>query len=408
MAGMDASTQRRPLDFDGADADAARYGLKSELERARAECSQAWQAFDDERKRLDVEGVDPFKNTSAAARLDELKNVYDRSATYQEKLEEGLKRTYLREVEGTGTGRNPQGTGAEFLRRIGAGVAGLKALDGTSGGTMVPPFFSPDILRLPMRQLFVRSLIPITKVTGDKIWYLQHSVFTNAAAAVAAGGLKPTSVLTVTRIEDTVRTIAHVSEALDRALLSDFDALVGFIDQNLRLGVLLAEENQILNGNGTAPNLRGILNTAGIGTQAVGADNRADAIHKAINVCRLAFHEPDAIVLHPTDWQTVRLQKNANNDYYVGGAVEGDPITLWGKTVITSPVIAQGTGLVGAFGHGAQLWDREEARVVFTESGLGDTAGQELFTRNLIRFRAEERVSFGVPFPSAFCSVSGL
>jgi len=220
--------------------------------------------------------------------------------------------------------------------------------------------------------------------------------------------LKPTSVLTVARIEDTVRTIAHVSEALDRALLSDFDALVVFIDQNLRLGVLLAEENQILNGNGTAPNLRGILNTVGIGTQAVGADTRADAIHKAINACRLAFHEPDAIVLHPTDWQTVRLQKNANGDYYTGDAVQGDPDRLWGKPVITSPVIAQGTGLVGAFGHGAQLWDREEARVTFTESGLGDSAGQELFSRNQIRFRAEERVAFGVPFPAAFCSVTSL
>lgn len=405
---MEPARRRRPLDIQGAESDAVRYGLKEELDRARSECSEAWKAFDDERTRLDTEGVDLFKNREARSRLDELKKSYDKSASYQEGIEEGLNRIYEREVDGTGTGRSAHGIGAEFLRRIGAGVAGLKALDGTSGGTMVPPFFSPDILKLPTRQLFVRSLIPVTKVSGDKIWYLQHTAYTNAAAAVAAGGLKPTSVLTVTRIEDTVRTIAHVSEALDRALLSDFDALVNFIESNLRMGVLLAEENQILNGNGTSPNLRGILNTVGIGTQAVGADNRADAIHKAINACRLALFEPDAIVLHPTDWQTVRLQKNANGDYYTGDAIQGDPDRLWGKQVITSPVIAQGTGLVGAFAVGAQLWDREEARVTFTESGLGDSAGQELFSRNQIRFRAEERVSFGVPYPTAFCSVSGL
>jgi hypothetical protein len=35
------------------------------------------------------------------------------------------------------------------------------------------------------------------------------------------------------------------------------------------------------------------------------------------------------------------------------------------------------------------VFDREQARVTFTEAGLADAAGQEL-TRNLIRFRGEE------------------
>jgi|GEM_PF-3579968 len=396
---------------DPDDAEAwVQVGLKGALERKRQDAAQAWALFDTEKRRAVDAGVDISQDGAEFKKLDELHSSYKKAAAEQKDLESRLFAEYEK-----GNAKFPtipsnraSGVGAEFLRRIGAGVAGLKALDGTSGGSMVPAFFSPDILNLPTRQLFVRSLIPVTPVTGDKVAYLQHSVFTNAATAVAAGGLKPTSVLTVARLEDTVRTIAHVSEALDRALLSDFDALVTFIDQNLRLGVLLAEENQILNGNGTAPNLRGILNTAGIGTQARGADSRTDALHKAINSCRLAFHEPDAIVLHPTDWQTVRLEKNANGEYIAGDVVQGDPDRLWGKQIITSPVLAQGTGLVGAFGHGAQLWDREEARVTFTESGLGDTAGQELFTRNQIRFRAEERVAFGVPFPAAFCSVTSL
>jgi HK97 family phage major capsid protein len=197
--------------------------------------------------------------------------------------------------------------------------------------------------------------------------------------------------------------------ALDRALLSDFAELQAFLDRQLRLGVLLAEENQIINGNGTAPNLRGILNTPGILNQPLGADDRATAIYKAITAVRLGFFEPDGIVLHPRDWQDIRTMKDADGNYLAGTLIQADPDRMFGKVIVTSPVIAEGTALVGAFAEGAiVVWDREEARVTFTETGLGDGAGTELFTRNQVRFRGEERIAFGVPRPSAFCSVTGI
>ena len=274
----------------------------------------------------------------------------------------------------------------------------MKALDGTAGATLVPAFFDPRIRGLPQRSLFVRSLIPVRQADGDKVRYIRQTVATQNAAPVAAGALKPTSVYTVERVEETVRTIAHVTEALDRALLSDFDSLVDFLDNQLRLGVLLAEESQIINGNGTAPNLRGILNTVGIQTQAVGADPRADAVYKALGKVRGAFFEPDGIVLHPNDWQDIRLTKTADGEYQTAPVTDDGVERLFGKPVITSPVIAEGTGLVGAFAVGATVWDREEARVTFSEVGLNDS-GEEMFTRNQLRWRAEERIAFGVERP---------
>jgi hypothetical protein len=32
-----------------------------------------------------------------------------------------------------------------------------------------------------------------------------------------------------------------------------------------------------------------------------------------------AFVDPSAIVMHPTDWQAIRLLKDANNQYFAGG-----------------------------------------------------------------------------------------
>jgi HK97 family phage major capsid protein len=184
----------------------------------------------------------------------------------------------------------------------------------------------------------------------------------------------------VERIETGVSTIAHITEPLDRSLLSDYEELVSLIDGQLRLGVLLREESQIINGNGTSPNLRGILNTTGIGTVTRGGtEARIEAIHRAITTCRASFYEPDAIVLHPTDSEELLFEKDANGQYIAANVSEQDPQTLWGKPVITSPVIAQNTGLVGAFGVGCVLYDREEARVDYTESGGFGTNSDEIF-----------------------------
>jgi HK97 family phage major capsid protein len=165
-----------------------------------------------------------------------------------------------------------------------------------------------------------------------------------------------------------------------------------------------------VNGNGTPPNLRGILNTSGILTQARGADAEHEAIYKAITAIRNqnSPFEPDAIVLHPLNFQTIRLAKDANGELLTAPVVESDPDRLWGLPVVTTRAIAQGTGLVGAFGVGAKVWDREEAVVKFAETGALGAAGAEIFSRNQIVARAEERIAFGVERPAAFCSVTGL
>jgi HK97 family phage major capsid protein len=306
--------------------------------------------------------------------------------------------------DGTAYGR-VEGLGAAFVKAVG----GMKALDGTSGGATMPDaFFDPRIRELPQRQLFVRSLIPTISVTTDKVAYVRQTVLTNNAAAVATGAVKPTSVITAAREEAPIRVIAHVSEALDRTLLSDYDALTSFVDNQLRLGVLLEEERQILLGNGTPPNISGILDQTGLQTQAKGADPTPDAIFKAMTKIRLVFAEPDAVVLHPNDWQEIALLRNADGVYLWGDPADEQEPRIWGKRVVVTPVITEGTGLVGAFGAGAEVYQREGARISYAETGLSDVAGEELFTKNQIRARGESRLGLGVTHPNFFCSVTGI
>jgi HK97 family phage major capsid protein len=378
--------------------------LKGALDAKTAEAKQLYADFENERKKVVESGVDLTKDTEAMKRLDDLHQAYKVVADDAQDLRDRLDRELLG-MPSKSAGESGDTPGAVFVKGLAQQGIDFKAV--TTGGSIVPATFDSLIRTLPQRQLRLRNLVRVDRADADLVSFLQQTVFTNAAAPVAAGALKPTSTMTVQRVDQAVVTLAHMSEPVDRSLLMDADQLAEFIDQQLILGVLLAEENQIVNGSGAGGNLRGILNTSGVLSQARATDPAIDAIIKAMTAIRSQFFEPSAVLLHPTDWQNLRLAKNANGDYYFGSpgitaepAIDGVPIAI-------SPVLAAGTALVGDFEQ-ATLWLREDARVTFAESGGLGAAGAEIYSRNQIVFRGEERVAFGVVRPPAFCQVTGL
>src|SRR3546814_1904173 len=113
---------------------------------------------------------------------------------------------------------------------------------------------------------------------------------------------------------------------------------------------------QILVGNGTAPNLRGILNVAGIQTQAKGSDPVPDAAYKAMVKIRTTGQAiPGAFVFNPLDWQDVRLLRTADGIYIWGSPSEAGPARLWGLTVAEAQGLTQNTALCGDFANFSEL-----------------------------------------------------
>lgn len=287
-------------------------------------------------------------------------------------------------------------------------------------GGVVPTYLPGGPVPLLFRRLTVADLLPHGSMSSQSVIYVQETAVTNAAATVAEGAAKPQSDVTLAQVTEVARKIATTGKISDE-MVNDVDYIQSYVNGRLVLFVKLAEEDQLLNGNGTAPNLRGILNRTGLtAAQAVGADTRVDAIFKEITKIRAgAFLEPDAVVLHPTDWQSVRLSKDASGQYYGGGPFNwasygqrtssGDTTqladggeSLWGLRVVVTPAIAQGTALVGAFALSAQVYQREGIRVEATNSNEDD------FLKNLIAIRVEERLALAVYRPAGFGTVTGL
>ncbi len=64
--------------------------------------------------------------------------------------------------------------------------------------------------------------------------------------------------------------------------LSDVPSLRAQIDNRLSLQILQEEEDQLLTGDGSTPNLQGFLTKSGVQTQAKSSDTVPDAIYKGI------------------------------------------------------------------------------------------------------------------------------
>lgn len=282
-----------------------------------------------------------------------------------------------------------------------------------TGPSIAPRFGQTQVDPLiiqPFRRTRVRDLFPVQTTSANLIDFFRVSGFTNNASVVpersgGAFGLKPQSSLSIVAAQAAVRTIAHF-EVAHRNVIADEPQLQGLINNELLYGLRLQEDYQILQGTGTTEDLLGVLNTPGIqgythDTGASPADNKADDIRRAATKAILAYYEPTGVIEHPYDWEATELAKDSQGRYLVaGGVASGADKTLWQLPVVDTPAMPQGTGLVGAFGLGAQLYDREQGNVRIAEQHA------DFFIRNAIVVLAEERLALAVKRPESFVKVS--
>lgn len=291
-------------------------------------------------------------------------------------------------------------------QHAGVGIDGLSfqaATFDTAGSTLTEYDRQPGIVLVGTQRLTVAQLFAQGQTSENTIRYPQEDTFTNAATAVLEGGTKPEASWDTSEVDAPVRKIAVTSKVTDE-FFADFPAMASYIDNRMRFMVVLTEETQLLTGSGTAPNLRGVLNVVGIQTQAKGADNGPDAIMKGTVKVQVngLYGDPDGIVMHPTDWQNIRLLKDANGNYIFGPPGMQVETRIWGYPVVVTVSMTLGTALVGMFKLGGQVFYREGMRVESTNSNEDD------FKKNLIAIRAEQREAFAVYRPKAFCTVTGL
>lgn len=259
----------------------------------------------------------------------------------------------------------------------------------------------------------VRDLFPAERTNAPMLYGIRETGYTNRAGVVpertaanggpATGGptdvygLKPKSELTIVPVTYPIATIAHIMY-VHKNTLDDEPRIRGILDRDMIDGVKMAEDEQILWGDGVGDNLTGLMNTDGIQAYAgLATDKRSAQIRRAATRAILAYFQPTGVVMHPFDWENVELETDANGAYTVAVSVAvGGEKRVWRLAVTDSPAMRQGDALVGAFGTGAKLYDREQVNVQVS------TENRDMFERNAYTLRAEERLGLVVDRPESF------
>lgn len=155
----------------------------------------------------------------------------------------------------------------------------------------------------------VTDLMRQGTTTSNALEYYEETIFTNNAAETAEGATKPESALDFTLRTDPIRKIATWIPVTDE-VLSDNARLESYIRGRLRFMVIKRREQQVLIGDGIAPNLLGIELRSGIQNQAKGTDPVFDAVLKAmVKVQTTGDAMPNGIIMHPNDWADLRLTR---------------------------------------------------------------------------------------------------
>lgn len=284
----------------------------------------------------------------------------------------------------------------------GIGLKELKTLFETSAGWAPESTRVPGFVEATTRPVQVTDIIPSAQTGQASVVYMEETTRTHSAAEKAEGAAYAESTFALTEKSQTVRKITDSVPVTDEQL-EDVAQAESYLDGRLRFGILQRLDNQILVGNGTAPNLEGINNVSGIQTQAKGSDPTPDAFFKAMRKIRVTGRAmPTHLIMHPNDWEPIRLLRTADGIYIWGNPSEAGPERMWGLPVVQSDAQTENTGLVGSF---MPSWiTLYERRGVVIEAGFVN----DDFTKGKQTLRGSMRGALVTFRPAAFATVTGI
>lgn len=283
----------------------------------------------------------------------------------------------------------------------------------TIGEDVIEPTRLGDLVRVDEHdKLVLRDVLNISQTGSNAVEWVRLTNYTRAADPTAHGAQKPESDLTLDTETSPVRTVAVWMPVQDQQL-DDLPQLQNLINTELTYDLEKRFEELVCWGTGTGQEFLGFFNDPDIWTcgqmdlagttRVVAADTLIDIIRRGITDVRVAGYEPNAILVHPYDWEDIVLLKATDNQYIWTVVTENNVSRLWGVPVVETVACEDFQGnateerqiLVGDFTRGATVWDRMQTTI--STGWINDQ-----FIRNMRTILGEWRAAFGVRRPGAF------
>lgn len=225
-------------------------------------------------------------------------------------------------------------------------------------GVVIEPDKDVEISRPALRTTFIEQIANVVPINSDSAKYTEVTGSSGAPAPTAEVATIPQVDRTYQAVSKPVQKIAAISKHSNE-LLKYGPELVAVLRDMLAIDLNLVVDAQLLNGNGTAPNLQGVLgvapvlDSAAVGAQVVANANLFDVIRIActkIMVTGKGKFVPTHVILNPADSEELDLTKNATTGEYIMPAFyAANGMLIKGARVIENTGITAGTFLVGDF-----------------------------------------------------------
>lgn len=289
------------------------------------------------------------------------------------------------------------------------GMRDKTAIGEGASGTLIPPILLPNAFTLRVEPTRISEYFPVVQSEGQTVSWIQHTAnaVNYSALAVSENAQKEDISPTLTAFDSTYSVVAGLAY-VSKQLFTDFEDVASFLPREGSNWIIQGENYQLLQGNGTAPNQKGIFNQSGTLTRqynSTGGDTIIDTVLEAVTDIREggAFAQADLILINPADWLAMRKLKTTFNSYVLD---PNDPNTLggidnlFGIRVVVSTQVPSGN---------VAVIDSKIACTIFRRWGLeilvNPGYSDQTFTFNQIGYRFETRFALGVIYPEAICLV---
>lgn len=240
-----------------------------------------------------------------------------------------------------------------MVRKI-AGVMETGNVDAV--GTNSIPFeladFEFGLTRIQRRSPFLLSLANVSPISTMYAQWAEQENPDGTVTAVNEGSAKPIIDFDWVEKSQKVEKIAAIIK-VTKEMLADLPGVRNEIDTELRELVLLKADEDLLDGNGTSPNIKGILEFAtafSLPTGLSSPDNNYEQIRAAIAQVVEAKFAPNFVVMHPTDVAALEMVKSATDGHYLLVPFKSaDGSVISGVRVVENLGMTQGEFLVGDF-----------------------------------------------------------
>jgi HK97 family phage major capsid protein len=272
---------------------------------------------------------------------------------------------------------------------------------------LLPPQLYPLVIG-PQYEPRLMDVLPAMGIDAPSLEYVQHTSTTGAPGVVLEGQPKPELIFNVQKVIATAQKLA-ANTAASYEIIADWDTFYSYIQAELRRQTINAENNELINGDGTTGHLLGFLHTSGILTHAAVAApvppaTSWDDLEQSITALRTgpALAEADVLVLNPATWSSIRWQKDQYGRYLASPDPSQDEVgSAWGCRVLPTTQIAAGAGLLIDSSKFGRVLVRETISMRIGWSGTD-------FVDNVLRTICEERLALAVERPPAVLSITGL